>query len=73
MKVQIHRMKVALSRNTGDTDLAFLEMFASDEFMDVSLNRWIRRSPENMVKEHFAFDADEVGRIPSEKLAVLCG
>ena len=27
--------------NTGDTDLAFLETFASDEFMDVSLNQWL--------------------------------
>jgi len=29
--------------NTGDTDLVFLEMFAADEFQDVSLNNWLRR------------------------------
>ena len=31
--------------NTGDTELVFLEHFASQEFMDVSLNEWPRRVP----------------------------
>jgi oxalate decarboxylase len=57
--------------NTGDTDLVFLEMFASDEFMDVSLNQWIRRLPGGIVKDHLNFDKAILERIPSEKREVL--
>jgi oxalate decarboxylase len=38
--------------HTGDTDLVFLETFATDEFMDVSLNQWLRRVPSEMLKAH---------------------
>jgi oxalate decarboxylase len=31
--------------NTGDTDLVFLETFATEEFMDVSLNQWLSAYP----------------------------
>jgi oxalate decarboxylase len=57
--------------NTGDTDLVFLEMFASSEFMDVSLNQWLRRLPTQMVKDHLNFDKAAIQRIPPEKLVVL--
>jgi oxalate decarboxylase len=57
--------------NTGDTDLVFLEMFASSEFMDVSLNQWLRRLPTGMVKDHLNFDKAAIQRIPPEKLVVL--
>src|SRR5438270_2172417 len=38
--------------NTGDTDLVFLEMFAADQFIDVSLNQWLRRLPLRMLEDH---------------------
>src|ERR1700739_769026 len=38
--------------NTGDTDLVFLETFASEQFMDVSLNQWLRRVPREMPQGH---------------------
>lgn len=57
--------------NTGDSDLVFLEMFASDQFMDVSLNQWIRRLPSGMVKDHLNFDKTILERIPSEKRVIL--
>jgi oxalate decarboxylase len=57
--------------NTGDEDLVFLEMFASEEFMDVSLNQWLRRLPTGMVKDHLNFDKAILNKIPAEKRVVL--
>src|SRR6202167_3408587 len=57
--------------NTGDTDLVFLETFASEEFMDVSLNQWLRRVPSEMLKAHLNIDKATAMRIPAEKLEVI--
>ncbi|MGA2850335.1 MAG: cupin domain-containing protein [Terracidiphilus sp.] len=57
--------------NTGDTDLVFLETFASEEFMDVSLNQWLRRVPSEMLKAHLNIDKQQALTIPSEKLQVI--
>ncbi len=57
--------------NTGDTDLVFLETFATDAFMDVSLNQWLRRVPSEMLKAHLNIDRQQALTIPAEKLAVI--
>jgi oxalate decarboxylase len=57
--------------NTGDTDLVFLETFATDEFMDVSLNQWLRRVPSEMLKAHRNIDSETALKIPAEKLEVI--
>jgi oxalate decarboxylase len=57
--------------NTGDTDVVFLEMFASDKFEDVSLNQWLRRTPAEIVQAHTGFDQASLAQIPSVNLAVL--
>ena len=57
--------------NTGDTDVVFLEMFASEEFMDVSLNQWLRRVPSAMLKAHLNIDKTMAMKIPAEKLEVI--
>src|SRR6202046_4469943 len=57
--------------NTGDTDLIFLETFASEEFMDVSLNQWLRRVPSEMLKAHLNIDKATAMTIPAEKLEVI--
>jgi oxalate decarboxylase len=57
--------------NTGDTDLVVLEIFAAAEFMDVSLNEWIRRLPTGMVKDHLNFDKAAIQRIPAEKEVIV--
>lgn len=57
--------------NTGDTDLVFLEMFAADKFMDVSLNNWLRRLPMGMVTQHLNLDSTSIKKIPAEKQEVL--
>jgi oxalate decarboxylase len=57
--------------NTGDTDCVFLELFASDRFMDVSLNQWLRRVPSEMLKAHLGIDKELAAKIPQEKLEVI--
>jgi len=53
--------------NTGDTDLVALEMFKASEFVDVSLNNWLRRLPPEMVTSHLGLDAATIRTIPAEK------
>jgi oxalate decarboxylase len=57
--------------NTGDTDLLVLELFAADEFMDVSLNQWLRRVPSEMLKAHLNIDKETAMKIPAEKLELV--
>jgi oxalate decarboxylase len=57
--------------NTGDTDLVVLELFAADEFQDVSLNEWLRRVPSEMLKAHLNIDKQMAAKIPAEKLFLV--
>ena len=57
--------------NTGNTDVVFLEMFASDILEDVSLNQWLRRTPAEIVQAHTGFDKASLEQIPAEKLEVV--
>jgi oxalate decarboxylase len=57
--------------NTGGTDLVFLETFAAEEFIDVSLNQWLRRVRSEMLKAHLNIDKHQALTIPAEKLAVI--
>jgi oxalate decarboxylase len=57
--------------NTGNTDLVFLETLPSAEFMDVSLNQWLRRVPSEMLKAHLNIDKAAAMKIPAEKLVVI--
>jgi oxalate decarboxylase len=57
--------------NTGDTDLVVLELFAADEFQDVSLNEWLRRVPSEMLKAHLNIDKQLAAKIPAEKLFLV--
>lgn len=59
--------------NTGDTDLVFLEMFRADQFMDFSLNNWIRRLPPEVVTAHLNLTDAEIQKIPAEKQEVIAG
>jgi oxalate decarboxylase len=57
--------------NTGDTDLVFLELFKASEFLDFSLNNWIRRLPPEMVASHLNLDEDDIKKIPAENQALI--
>jgi oxalate decarboxylase len=39
--------------------------------MDVSLNRWRRRVPSEMLKAHLNIDKTQAMKIPAEKLEVI--
>ena len=59
--------------NSGNTDLVFLEMFKASEYMNFSLNNWLRRLPPEAVTSHLNLDADAISKIPSEALDILPG
>jgi oxalate decarboxylase len=51
--------------NTGNTDLAFLEIISAPRFVDFSLNNWLRHLPPEMVTAHLNLNEQEIHRIPS--------
>jgi oxalate decarboxylase len=57
--------------NTGDTDLIFLEMFAAAEFVDFSLNQWIRKPPKTIAMDHLGPSSEEIDAIPPSKEVIL--
>ncbi len=57
--------------NTGDTDLVFLEMFRASEFLDFSLNNWIRRLPPEMVTSHLNLDENEIKKVPAANQSLI--
>jgi oxalate decarboxylase len=59
--------------NTGDTDLVFLEMFKAEQYLDFSMNNWIRRLPPAMVTSHLNIDEATIKKIPAENQALIAG
>jgi oxalate decarboxylase len=59
--------------NSGNSDLVFLEMFKASEYMNFSLNNWLRRLPPEAVTSHLNLDADTISKIPAEALDILPG
>ncbi len=59
--------------NLGNTDLVFLETFKASEYMNFSLNNWLRRLPPEMVTSHLNLDAETISKIPSAALDVVPG
>jgi oxalate decarboxylase len=51
--------------NTGEEDLVFLELFVAPEFRDISLNRWLRALPEQVVMDHTHLTAEDIRKIPT--------
>jgi oxalate decarboxylase len=52
--------------NTGDTDLTVLEVFATGDFQEISLNNWIRRIPPEMATAHLNLDAGDISKISAD-------
>jgi oxalate decarboxylase len=59
--------------NTGNTDVVFLEMFKANQFIDFSLNNWIRRMPPEMATSHLNLDKTALAKIPPEKQEIIAG
>lgn len=58
-------------RNTGTTDLTFLEIFRSDRFEDVSLSNWLAHTPRALVAQHLNMDPAVIARFPSNKPEIM--
>jgi oxalate decarboxylase len=69
----VPRVATHYIENTGKTDVIFLEMFKADQFIDVSLNNWLRRVPPEAVTAHLNLDQGQIAKIPSEKELVIAG
>jgi oxalate decarboxylase len=52
--------------NTGDTDLQVLEVFATGDFQEISLNNWIRRMPPEMATAHLNLEANNISKISAD-------
>jgi oxalate decarboxylase len=53
--------------NTGNDDLNFLALFKSDEFIEFSLDQWLRRLPPLITEQHLRLSASEIAKIPDTK------
>jgi oxalate decarboxylase len=69
----VPRVAAHYIENTGITDCTFLEMFKADQFVDVSVNNWIRRLPPEAVSSHMNIDKQQIAKIPAEKELVIAG
>ena len=58
-------------KNTGDTDLVFLEIFRAPRFEDVSLSDWLTHAPRSLVAQHLNIDPSVIARFPNNKPLVL--
>jgi len=58
-------------RNTGSTDLVYLEVFRADRVEDISLTEWLTHTPRAMVAQSLNVSPDVIARFPSDKPTVL--
>jgi oxalate decarboxylase len=58
-------------RNTGNTDLVYLEVFNSAYYAEVSLTDWLTHTPRAMVAQTLNVDQAIVERFPNGRPAVL--
>jgi oxalate decarboxylase len=63
----VPRVATHYIENTGKTDVMFLEMFKADQFVDVSLNNWLRRLPPEAVTAHLNLDKSKSQRYLQKK------
>jgi oxalate decarboxylase len=69
----VPRVAAHYFENTGNTEVLALEMFKADQFVDVSLNNWLRHLPPEAVMAHLNLDRQQLAKIPSEKELVIAG
>ena len=52
-------------KNTGDTDLVFLEVFKAGSYQNISLSDWLSHTPPAMVAAHFNMSSQDIARVPN--------
>ena len=60
-------------QNTGNDDLAFLALFKSSEFVEFSLDQWLRRIPVQMTEQHLRLSPAAISRIPDHGMNIFPG
>jgi oxalate decarboxylase len=58
-------------RNTGNTDLVYLEVFRSSYYAEVSLSDWLTHTPPALVAQHFNIDPAVIAQFPRNRPGVL--
>jgi len=58
-------------QNTGNDDLAFLALFKSSEFVEFSLDQWLRRIPVQMTEQHLRLSRTAIARIPDQSMNIF--
>ena len=58
-------------RNTGNTDLVYLEVFRSSYYAEVSLSDWLAHTPPALVAQHFNIDPAVIAQWPHNKPPVM--
>ena len=58
-------------KNTGNSDLVFLEIFRADRFEDVSLSDWLAHTPRLMVAQTLNMDPAVIAKFPSNKPEIM--
>ena len=58
-------------KNTGDTDLVFLEVFNAKLYESVSLSDWLSHTPPQMVAAHFNISLEDIAKFPRNAPAVV--
>ncbi len=58
-------------KNVGDTDLVFVEVFASDAFQDVSLSDWLTHTPAALVSAHLNIPPDDIAKFSKSASPVM--
>ena len=57
--------------NTGSTPLRFFEMFKAERYADLSLNRWLARTPPVLVRAHLKLEDDVISNLPGQKRPIV--
>lgn len=58
-------------KNTGDTELRYLEVFRSSYYADISLSDWLTHTPPSLVAQHLNVDAAAIAKFPKDRPLVL--
>jgi oxalate decarboxylase len=58
-------------KNTGNTDLVYMEVFRADRFEEVSLSDWLAHSPIDMVAETLNLDRTVIAQFPKNRPDVV--
>jgi len=58
-------------QNTGNDDLDFLAIFKSPEFVEFSLNQWLRHLPVQMIEQHLRLSPSAIAMIPDKSMNII--